>query len=124
VLHVPVDRAAGVACGNPARDVLALRRKGKVRVYRVQSRTTLPNMRKGGNVDSVNVYRTVECKCHRAIALKDFVAHILGCPAIPRERRELLAMAFRVLLRNPQESLRTLERKLARGFFKRGSTDA
>ena len=127
MLHVPVGGAASLACGNPARDVLALCRARQVRAYRVRPEATLPDMRgfgKGWNVDSVNLYRTVECKCHRAVALKDFVAHILGCPAVPRERRELMAMAFRVLLRDPQESLRILQQKLPRGFFKRSSTDA
>ena len=65
-------------------------------------------MGKGG-MDSVNPSETLyhPC-CGQHVALQNVVAHLLRCPAIPRDRRELLALALHTLLRNPEESLRVL----------------
>lgn len=52
--------------------------------------------------------KTVECKCHRHVALKDFIMHVLTCESVPEDHRWLVVLALRVLLRNPEESLRVL----------------
>ena len=87
----------------------------------LQPQGTVPDLwglGEGDTMDSVIAGRTVECKCHRRVALEVFVAHYLGCPAIPQEHRRLFALAYRALSRNPEASLRALAERNWTNTFK------